>query len=70
MPAVRGNINASIGEAKARAKATGESYFVCTFEEADGRMYGVHSERYIDSDEFEAFDGRIVYEVFPDGTYE
>jgi hypothetical protein len=70
MPAVRGNINASIGEAKARAKATGESWFVIALDDGAGRRRAICREGYLDSDEFEAFDGRIVYEVFPDGTYE
>lgn len=68
---IHGNRNAALDDARACAKTAGETWFVVTIDNGCGnRCYRHCNERYINSDEFEAFDGKIEWAVLPDGTCE
>lgn len=64
-------IRRTIDRAKRAAKSAGEIRFVCSID--DGGEFGERSiivarQEYVDADEFEAFDGRIIHVVAPDGS--
>lgn len=56
--------------AKEQAKRLCKEVYVVETDEGEGRSLEVASRRYVDSDEFEAFDGRIIATVYPDGEVE
>lgn len=45
----------------------GECRYLCEFDSGEGRVYQTCKESYLHSDEFIAFDGRIVAGFGPDG---
>jgi hypothetical protein len=56
--------------ARAHAEASGAPYCVVDIEEGEGRARVVVPESYLGSDEFAAFDGRVLAIVYPFGGVE
>lgn len=71
MTITHGNLNATLGDARSRAKFHDETWYVITIDNGYGnRCYRHCSEPYLNSAEFEALEGKIEWAVLPDGTCE
>jgi hypothetical protein len=69
-----GSLNAAIGDAKARAASTEISWYVVTLDKSGpmgpGRVYANCRVEYLSNPEFQEKDGRVIYTVQPDGTFQ
>lgn len=54
-------MSAYVAKANAKFKSTGVHYFVIEIDNGDGRCKRVVPESYLDSSDFNAFDGVVLY---------
>ena len=60
----KSSIEAAIEAARRMADRSGEIAFVISIDNGDGsRRFSAVDEEFIDSEEFDAFDGRIIEEI-------
>lgn len=59
-----------IAKATERAKREDQAIVVIEYDRGEDRMKSLATERYLDDPEFEAFDGRVLATVYPDGEVE
>ena len=63
-------VSASVSEAVRRAKSSGEVRYLVEYDHGEGRRRAVVSESFLQEDEFEAFDGRVVGCASPESGFE
>lgn len=64
------SIESLLQTATKKAKQTGRTYMVCELDYEDSQRLYVRPEWFADTDEFVAFDGRILALAYPNGETE
>lgn len=57
-------------KAQEKANETGLTVYVCSIDHEEDRTYIIADEAYLNTGEFEAFDGRVEKEVLPESEEE
>ena len=66
-------VEEGVDKAKIKAATHGCNYYVFKIDgggEFDDDQIRVYDDTYINTDEFDAFDGEVIYTVTPDGSVE
>jgi hypothetical protein len=63
----RSEYTATLEKARRKAREKDETRYIIVLDDGDSRVASTCAEDYLDSAEFQAFDGVVVAAVFPDG---